>query len=184
MYLALDQSPRLIGWAMGMPGETPRTGRVKLPDKDKLSPEYMVHAQRWLIRTIEDHQIECVCTESVFFGDNAATYAKGAKLVGSIELVCWHKNVRCFEVEPDAWRKRFIGFCRAPRGLQPYSARKRYLTDAAQRACETRGWHPESPDEAEACGILDWIWACNFPDYAAWGGTPLLDAGTRAQHNT
>jgi hypothetical protein len=177
MYLALDQSPRLIGWAMGVPGGQVRTGRVKLPDKDKNSPEYMVEAQRWLKRVIEREGVECVCTESVFFGDNAATYAKGAKLVGAIELECFKHGVRCFEVEPDTWRKRFIGFCRAPRGLQPYSARKRHLTDAAQRACAERGWYPETPDEAEACGILEWIWACNFPDYAAWGGTPLLDAG-------
>jgi hypothetical protein len=66
----------------------------------------------------------------------------------------------------DDWRSHFVGFCRAPKHLSP-NERRKHLKSAAMDACAARGWPVETDDEAEACGILDYVLSLDNPSYGA-----------------
>lgn len=175
-YLALDQAPKRIGFALGSPNMVaPVSGAYALPSAGARHGVMLHVAHEWLSNTIKVYHVTKVCFESPFLGKNVQSFALQNKLIGVIEEACEANNIPCVEVESDKWRMRFIGCCRAPRAL-PKSERRPWLKKQAIDACAARQWDVKNDDEAEACGILDWVLSCDFKDYGSVAGAPLLSA--------
>jgi len=73
----------------------------------------------------------------------------------------WQTKPLCFSVPISTWRKHFIG----RGGGFKRGEDKKYLPGEdpkliAVEKCESFGWHTAIPDEAEACGILDYGLSC------------------------
>lgn len=167
-YLALDQSPRKIGWALGDIGVKPRFGVHSLPQVGDDHSPFLVEARNWLEQRIIQDNVHLVCFESPFLGPdtNPIIIRKIYALVGVIELTCHDRQVPCKEVMIHTWRKHFLGYSQTPREVKGAAKRRRFIKDAAMRACVERDWFVQSDDAADACGILDYVMSCDDPNYA------------------
>ena len=154
--------------------KAPRTGRLLLPQVGPRHALFLSFAVKWLAEMIEQNGITEVVAETPFFGKNPEVCSRAYKLLGAIELACHDRGVRCREATMDDWRQHFVGFCRAPKSLSP-NERRKHLKNAALDACAARGWNVETDDEAEACGILDYVLSLDNPSYGAHS-SPLLAA--------
>lgn len=158
--LALDQSPRKIGFAIGRRDMlTPITGVHELPaGRNGAHGPMLSHARDWLDTQIKVYHITKVCFETPFLPSigGRATWAVMNKLIGVIELVCDDHEIKCVETTPDNWRRHFIGICRAPKDIQK-TRRRAWLKERAMQACAARRWVVKTDDEAEAAGILSYV---------------------------
>lgn len=163
-YLSLDQAPTKIGFARGGPEETPTWG-VFTPSKKH--PECSI--RDWLQSMITLLPIRKVIHEAPFIGPRSSPQNVIAMcgLPAIIRLVCDDCDVPCEEAPIDTWRKHFIGFTRAPKGMRGNNRRRQHLKDAAMRACVERDWFVKQDDEADALGILDWALCRDFPQHGS-----------------
>lgn len=163
--LALDQATRKMGYAIGSADmERPIFGVFKPPLVGARHGVMLGAVRNWLDTQIKVFHIHTVCFEAPFCGANQKSFALVNKLIGVIELVCDDHEIKCVEVTAGEWRKRFIGCTRAPKDI-PRKDRRTWLKDAATRACFARTWDVQSDDEADACGILDFVLAQESPSY-------------------
>ena len=177
-YLGLDQAPRRIGWALGNPEmSAPLSGVFVMPSVGESTGLMLRMASEWLQSTIAVYHVSHVCFESPFVAGmkSQATLRSMFALAGAIELVCARAGVNCREVTPFVWRRRFIGTDRAPKQIIGSARRRQWLKDQAMHACVARAWDVRTDDEAEACGILDYVLACDFPKYGSAAGAKLLE---------
>lgn len=174
-YLALDQGSLRIGWASGYPDmEAPTFGTytppsLRAPNGEDLIGVVLEGIEGFLLDRF-GKGVTHVFLESVYFDDaqrsNPVTFAKLATVKNFVEYVCLKNRtqiMRCEVVEPAQWRKHFLGYA-DKRGLQPGVASS--LKSEAIMLCGRLGWSVHNEHEAEACGILSWALASNFPDYA------------------
>ncbi len=150
--LALDLATN-FGWARCAVGGQPESGAVKLPDTGRDIGRFLAVYDRWLVKTLREYEIDFVACEEPIGTRNLLVSMKLQNLVGHTEFVCNINNVTCRVVAISSWRKHFIGrgtsFKRL--GLNP--------KEMAIAACVERGWNPATHDEAEALGILDYVFA-------------------------
>ena len=156
--LAMDQSPRATGWAIGSPGETtPKFGMFSLkPWNDDEGPR-LAEFRDWMTALIKTHTVSHVFYESpvnVQFSKSFDVTSKQNQQIGLINLVAYDCRVPIHQVSVDSWRSRFLGTTKAPPGLKGDMARSA-LKDMALRACALRGWMIDDDNVAEALGILD-----------------------------
>jgi len=77
-------------------------------------------------------------------------------------------GAKCYEVSIAEWRKHFLG-----RGTG-FKAKGEDPKELSIQRCAQYGWHTDSPDAAEACGILDYSLTM-IPDYVRpWRDNALL----------
>ena len=173
-YLALDQASRRIGWAIGNANMlAPLSGVFELPSAGARHGVMLTAARDWLDATVKCYHVTKVGFESPFCGPNPATFALVNKLIGIIELVCHDHNIHCVETMIDNWRNRFIEVCRAPKSIIPPGTsrgkagtiRRAWLKEQSMIACAHRRWDVKTHDEAEACGILDYLLAIDDEAY-------------------
>lgn len=194
-YLGLDQSPSIIGYAIGSPDmAAPIVGTFKVPSHGDNFGASLAAVSKWFRKLVGDYEVESVCFESPFIPSECGGYARPLKrdggkrrgpsavvvrhmcaLADHIDFVCFTLGVECREVECQVWRKRFIGRGNSPRHVHGTAACRAWLKEQAMRSCAGRRWNVSNDHEAEACGILDYLIACNDPKYGARSGSPLLE---------
>lgn len=172
IYLGLDQSPRRIGYAFGWPNMMrPTVGVHEIPAVGSHYAVTLAAARDWLADLIREHGVTHLCFESPIFAGltNANHLRQMMALAGAIELTALDLGVNCREVNAQTWRARFIGRARAPKYIAK-TKRREWVKQQAIRACILRGWvvaqGKGEADDAEACGILDYLLSCDFPEYA------------------
>jgi hypothetical protein len=171
MYLGLDQSPAKIGWAIGSPDmSAPQTGVFVPVQYGDHYGRTLAGVSVWLQKLISEHGVTDVCMEATYIGavTNPVIMRRICALAEHIDYVCFMFDIRCREVTTQTWRKRFIGRTTAPKGEHTCTAarRRKWLKDQAQRTCAVRRWDVKTDDEADACGILDYVLSVDFPKYA------------------
>lgn len=176
MYLALDQSPTKIGFALGEADARPFVcGRIPVIGRNALQT-----ARTWLRGTIVDHAVSKVIFEMPIAGGGNSNFERSTQanceLIGVIKLVCLDHGIVCEGVGSQTWRKHFVGMARAPREIRGLARRRRWIKDEVARACCERRWDFHNDDESDALGILDWALCKDFPQFGA-EQTPLLRVG-------
>ena len=168
MYLALDQSPKRIGFAYGTGLGAPGSGRLML------DVEPLTQLRNWLNLMMLTKGVTHVGYEAPFVGPKTRhdILFRMVELPAIIKLCCLDAGVPCEAVPPPTWRKHFIGFGRCPKGIKKST---QHLKDAAMMACNERNWPIASDDEADALGILDYLLSRDFPSYGT--STTELFAG-------
>lgn len=182
-HLALDQAPRVTGWALGAPDmREPLTGTLVLPPVGARHGKMLRPVHVWLSGMIASYDLKKIIFETPFLvpgpTGNVGTYALQNKLIGVIEQLCEEHELEVTEVTPSRWRAHFIGPTAAPRYV-PKLKRRQWLKNMAVEACARRSWFVRSHDAAEAAGILDYALSTDFPDYGA-RSTPLFVRGDAA----
>lgn len=177
-YLALDQAPSVIGWAIGSPDTTPRTGTQPVPKHGENYGATLSYVSKWLTEACSAHHVRQVVFESPFIGGltNPTVVRSMCSLADHIDFWCFSMGIPCREVSVQTWRKHFLGRGTAPRNaaVGPKAARQ-WLKTQAMTACAARRWDVRTDHEADACGILDYVLACDFPDYAARTAPLMLE---------
>lgn len=79
------------------------------------------------------------------------TVYKLCALAGMAEWFAYRIKAQCRAVQPQNWRKHFIG-----RG----TGKSAELKAAAIEAAKTRGWNPMDDHQADAAGVLDFGLSC------------------------
>jgi hypothetical protein len=156
--LALDQSPRHTGWAIGSPNDPrPKWGALKLKPWGDDEGERLLEFYNWLTATILDNHISHVFYESPFIPGHGNFHSIEPQffLIGTINLVAAQFETPVAQVPMQSWRSRFLGTSKAPPGLKGDAGRKA-LKEMALKACAIRGWLVEDDNIAEALGILDY----------------------------
>jgi hypothetical protein len=89
---------------------------------------------------------------------NSATSERLLGLCACVQMFAFQvKATSCYSIDISEWRKHFIG---RGSGFKRTVDKKHYLPghdpkELAIQRCAEYGWHTDIPDEAEACGILD-----------------------------
>lgn len=159
-YLALDQAPSKVGWALGSAHEKPEW------DVYFISTNHREASLRdWLQSMVSFRGVYHVVYEAPFIGPRSSPQDVIAMcgLPAIIRLVCDDHGVPCEAAPLDQWRKHFIGYTRAPKEVKGQSRRRRWIKDACMRSCVERDWHVTDDDSADALGILDWALCRDFP---------------------
>lgn len=173
-YLALDQAPRLIGWALGdVDMLAPLTGVLSIGKRSVDPADMVITTRDWVKDQIQCYRVSKVIAEQPFYAANMASFALACEQLGVIRLVCAKMQVELVTVPPNEWRMRFLGVCRAPAGIDK-NKRRDWLKGQAIRACYLRKWDVKSHDEADACGILEWALSSDFKGFGTTIGAPLL----------
>jgi len=98
----------------------------------------------WLADAITVHAPNVVVIEAplprINGGAEAARRSLGLSAVA--DLVCYRREVECFEAANNSVKKTFAGAGRAEKGDM-------------LRACQARGWDPKDDNEADALALLD-----------------------------
>lgn len=151
--LTLDLATN-FGWARCAVTGSPESGAVKLPDTGRDIGRFLAVYERWLVKMLREYGIDFVAYEQPILPHikNLHTLRKLYSLAGVTELVCKKERVRVVEVPISTWRMHFIGKCRN-------FATKTEAKEMAIAACLERDWNPATHDEAEALGILDYVFA-------------------------
>lgn len=151
--LTLDLATN-FGWARCVVGGQPEYGAVGLPSTGRDIGRFLAVYERWLVKRCREYEIDLVAYEQPIIPKekNLHTLRKLYSLAGVTELVCKRENIRVVEVPISTWRVHFIGKCRG-------FATKTEAKEMAIDACLERGWNPATHDEAEALGIMDYVFA-------------------------
>ena len=149
--LTLDLATN-FGWARCAVGGQPESGAVKLPDTGRDIGRFLAVYDRWLVKMVRDYEVDLVVYEKPIGTRNLQTSMKLQNLAGHTEWVCRLNNVECRSEAVSTWRVHFIHKCRN----FAYKDEAKFL---AMDACVERGWNPATHDEAEALGILDYVFA-------------------------
>lgn len=171
MFLALDASSTMVGWAAGAHGVHPASGTKGLPntrgDDGRLFHIYAV----WLNEMITNLGPKRVAVEQSIMipgRDDYETMFKLAGMVVTTLIVCCNRGLPCDRVPIATWRKAVLGqnFYPTTMGLNEQGRRKAFK-DAAMKVCEHHGWSPRNDDEAEALCILHYLQSLHNPRVAA-----------------
>lgn len=98
-------------------------------------------------------------------------------LGGMTEWFAHRVGALCYKIHIASWRKHFLG-----RGSKFVEKGERISPkEVALRVCAEHGWHPDTPDAAEAAGILDYFlslidgYVRPWRDAALFGGATCHD---------
>jgi hypothetical protein len=123
-----------------------------------------------LITRIVADKIDHIAVESVFVSTDRITALE--RLYG-LKAITWEvayrKNLAVNEVTASQWREHFLGDAKPPRELSKEKRRK-WLNKQTRDECESRNWHVQTDDEADALGILVYERARLFPEWGVTGG--------------
>ena len=152
VILAVDQA-KLSGFAVGRPGDTPKSGTITIP-KTKDDCEYYFQVRVYMRMLVEEYKPDVFALERPFF---AAKFAhSGVKLIGTAAVVkgLLHEMgiSDVYEIDNASWKKTLCGTNRFNKKTRPYPPIDN---------CEMRGWNTgDSNDRADAFGI--WLHTCNI----------------------
>lgn len=141
------------GWAISQGGAEPDSGFVKFPDTGVDYGRFLNVYDRWLVKKITENNIDFAAYEEPVGTRNLRTSMRLQNLAGHTEFRCTKMKVKCVCVPIPTWRKHFIG---RGTGFKKLKLDPKVM---AVDACLERGWNPEIHDEAEALGILDYVFA-------------------------
>lgn len=162
MFLALDQAPTRVGFAIGSHDSKPEWGVFKPSHK-----HIEASLRDWLQSMVKLRGVQKVIYEAPFIGSRTSpqNLISLCGIPAIIRLVCDDCDVPCIEAPIDSWRLHFIGFRRAPKELRGQNRRRQWLKDACMRSCVERDWFVTCHDSADALGILDWALCRDFPQH-------------------
>jgi len=150
--LTLDLATN-FGWARCAVTGHPESGAVKLPDTGRDIGRFLAVYDRWLVKMLREYGIDTVVYEEPIGTKNLQVSMKLQNLAGHTEYRCRLESVKYYSVPIQTWRKHFIG-----RGTG-FKRLKLNPKEMAIAACLERDWNPATHDEAEALGILDYVFA-------------------------
>lgn len=159
--MALDQSLRATGWAIGAPCcRKPVWGLFELPSWHEREGERQAAFEDWLRHMIKSHAITHVYFEAPVGYDKwqksfDTTMNQGAQN-GAIDTISFRCGVDAFKTDVNAMRARFIGHTKPPPGLVLNGSGREWLKQKAIEECASRGWFTYDHNEAEALGHLDY----------------------------
>lgn len=161
--LGIDQSMTSTGWAHYRQGdEVPTWGLKTLPPWGDEEGRYLWEWFEWLGHLCVEKRVTHIFMEDTRFRhdhaetltQNIATYGlMGMMAIVSHKLTQRGQPVELLSVQPQIWRKLFLGAMPKPDGIAKHLWRK-MLKEAALGQCHKRGWMVEKDDEADACGIM------------------------------
>lgn len=159
--MALDQSPRKTGWAIGSPGEaTPKYGLYEMPAWADHEGERSLAFQEWIFGMITSNGVTDVFLEAPvehgkWMKSFKVTQSQAYQFGGALSMTYAALRKEALEIDVNEMRKRFIGTSAPPPGLKGDHGRA-WLKQAAIKACAMRGWIVEDDNVAEALGHLDY----------------------------
>lgn len=181
--LALDIATNL-GWALHKPGmERPFFGSVRLRGGSKDIGLPAEDLRQFLVDKHKLYGFSHLVFEAQHLvkRTNVDTSYRLMALGGMAEWFAFRIGAHCYKIEIGKWRKHFIG---RGGGFKRDPATKHYLPGhdpkkLALQTCAEYGWHTDSEDAAEACGILDYFLTLLPGEYhRPWRDARLL-AGVR-----
>lgn len=150
--LALDLATT-AGWAIGRPGERPRSGVIQLQGQARAAR--FAALLEWLddMATVEGGltkvAVEAALSDHNFRSIEAGRLALG--FVAHLELWCWDEGVPLEEVHVQTARKAVLGRGVFPKG----EAKENVLTWAREQ-----GFEPATDDQADA--LVTWHYATGW----------------------
>ena len=84
------------------------------------------------------------------------------------QTILFTKDMRELEMIPiQSWRSKTHGYVTTPKGSKmDQNARAAWFKEKAMAYCDANGWEYDSPDEAEALCMLDYLRQLHEPGYA------------------
>lgn len=170
MILFLDAAGT-TGVAFGAPGSEPKFATRSFIGRGA-SGEVVARFRAWLVATIDKLEPSVIAFESPYiprFGSkgppqNAVTIRRLHALCGTIEAVCWERNIDCYEAGASEITRAFTG-----RGSWGSRDKKKAATVAQAKRY---GWDVANHDEADA--LAGWCLAESILD-------PIAAAQRRAR---
>lgn len=161
--LGLDTAMTKTGWAHYREGDDkPSWGDYRTPAWGDDEGKYLWQFFEWLGNLCVDKAVTHIFIEDVRFkhthSENLTQMVASIGMIGQAAIVT-HKLkdrgqlIELLAVQPQQWRKLFLGALPKPDGVVPHVWRKT-LKEAAVSQCHIRGWTVESDDEADALGIM------------------------------
>jgi Holliday junction resolvasome RuvABC endonuclease subunit len=173
VVLALDLATE-TGWALGKPGDEPRSGTVRFASKGASHPAILHAAGKWLSEFLLTEPVDqAVIEQEVRKRQGKSSLAADdltLKLIGIAQEHLFGARVFKIEFAPvNTVRKFFIG----DGGVE----RDKAKWQTVQR-CRALQWDPADDNAADALAI--WAWRCAMID-PAFGTTlsPLFDKRRR-----
>ena len=160
--LALDPGAN-AGFAYGDPGQAPRSGTIRLDSGMSPAKRFCLLEGR-VRHLISAYEIDALFIESRYiqtdpkrFDINAARLGYGweAAIVMAAEKEGLAAE-RVFWATSDEWRKHALGHPKAPKEVEGWEKRRKWLKARAKEECAARGWPIRSEDEAEACLLWEY----------------------------
>lgn len=161
--LGLDTAMRKTGWAHYRKGDAkPTWGLYETPAWGDDEGKYLWQFFDWLGHLCSDRKVTHIFVEDCRFRvshvENLTQMIASVGLIGMASMVAFKLTERgqpceLFSVQPQVWRKTFLGAMPKPDGMTKPMWR-RTLKEAAVNQCHKRGWLVESDDLADACGTL------------------------------
>ena len=157
--LGLDQGTD-TGFAHGEPGGMPISGVIRLGTIKDRGARLNAY-RRELLNIVVANSIGKIVFESPWEGPATSNAQRRVSygLIAVIRMVAAQSNVRCDEISPSEWRKKFGAPTNAPRSVKDYDERRKLIKAGTVRRCRALGYAPRSDDEADATGI--WWASCN-----------------------
>ncbi len=137
------------------------SGTNSLPGTHLSDGVRMLKYGNWLAGQIATVNPENVVFEAPYVGDKTSqrTAVTLFYLAAATEIVCAQKHVACYKVEPNTWRKPFLG--------PDNTNRRKQLKGLVMQHCLLRGLSPKDDNEADAIGILEYA-AGKFKEPVPW----------------
>lgn len=161
--LALDQSMTSTGWAhYRQDDKMPTWGLHTLPPWGDEEGRYLWEWFEWLGEKARGLAVTHIFLEDTrFHHKHEETLTQMLASIGLIGQACIVAHlltkrgqpVELLSVQPQQWRKEFLGAMNRPEAMSKTIWRK-MLKEAAVAQCLKRGWLVEKDDEADALGIL------------------------------
>mgnify|MGYP000851116008 FL=1 len=161
--LGLDPSMTCSGWAHYRKGDkAPTWGLIQYPAWGDDEGRYLWDWFERVGRLCSDREVTHIFIEDVrFHHQHSETLTQMIASIGLIsmativayKLTQRGQPVELLSVQPQVWRKLFLGALPKPDGMSKHLWRKA-LKEAAVGQCHKRGWMVEQDDEADACGIM------------------------------
>jgi hypothetical protein len=157
--MALDQSLRATGWALGKPMAKPQFGLFEMGSWRDVEGRRMFEFSTWLHDMVKRHAVTGLFYEAPVefqksFKDFTVTSQQSMQ-IGAINMVAYSCAIPVWEIDVNQMRERFIGHTKAPPGLVLNGSGRDWLKHKAVAECAKRGWFTDDHNVAEALGHLD-----------------------------
>ena len=157
-FLGLDVATA-TGWAIWQPGmDRPHYGTWRLPGGGDAIGEKCVALHRQLADLHAVYPFDRVCMEAAIQPGglqgftNVQTVHLLVGLCSHVESFCAAYGIRVRQVPNSSWKKYFFG-----RGVRGKHIDSKTFKKMSMERCNELGWHPDSQDAADACGVLAYM---------------------------